>query len=402
MTQAPHWSTTPVAPPLLRQLNQRALLDHLLTGGAATRPQLARECGLSQPTVIAALDDLVRAGLVRPATLPSQPVGRPAAAYEADPTAGSVMAIDIGRDWLHLTLDDLSARELSSVDVRNTARSSAALVDLIGTAFADTLAAANHQAAAVTHTVIGSPGVLDQARGRVLYAANLPGWHRAGLAKALTQRLGGTVSIDNDANLAALGEHTHGAAQNTNDFVYIHIGTGIGMGIFLNGRLYRGSTGAAGEIGYLPIGDIGTAHATTTRRGILEEALSADAVVRYARDAGMPGRITAQHVFTQARQQDPAGTAATDQIATRLAQLIASTCAFLDPELIVIGGGVGQNLDLLLPATQTALQQLTPMQPTMTLGQLGPRAVIAGALAHGLHLARETTFLTKTGQAAAS
>lgn len=388
--------TAAAAPPLLRQINQRALLDHLFAHGAATRPQLARSCHLSQPTVIAALDDLARAGLVRTAPLPSQPVGRPAAAYEADPTAGAVMAIDIGRDWLHVTLNDLAGAELSCLDVRNNARSAPALVELIGHASDDTLAAAAPRPADVTHTVIGSPGVLDPARGRVLYAANLPGWHRAGLAEALTQRLGGSVSIDNDANLAALGERTHGAAHGVNDFVYIHIGTGIGMGIFLDGRMYRGFTGAAGEIGYLPIGDdVSPARPGKAMRGLLEEALAADAVVRYAAEAGMTGRITAARVFTAARAGEPAAAAAVLQIAKRLAQLVASVSAFLDPELIVIGGGIGQNLDILLSDTQSALLHLTPMQPNLVLGQLGQRAVVDGAASHGLELARETVFTSR-------
>lgn len=393
LASAPTSLIAAVAPSQLRQVNQRVLLDHLFTHGPCTRPQLGKACGLSQPTVIAALTDLEKAGLARVSRLPAQPVGRPAVAYEADSHAGSVAAIDIGRDWLHLVLTDLAGEQLSELDVRNKARSATALVNLVGRSFDKLTSAAGLVAHEVTQTVIGSPGVLDADHDRLMYAANLPGWHRAGLTRALADRLGSTCTIDNDANLAALGEHTYGAARGVDDFVYIHIGTGIGMGIFLNGRMYRGFTGAAGEIGYLPIGEQLSPHRPgQPMRGILEEALAADAVVRYATDAGMSGHTTAQGVFAAAQAADPAATRAVLQIAQRLAQLLASVSAFLDPELIVIGGGVGQNLDTVLADTRSALLHLTPMQPTLTTGQLGSRAVVRGALARGLETARETVF----------
>jgi predicted NBD/HSP70 family sugar kinase len=119
-------------------------------------------------------------------------------------------------------------------------------------------------------------------------------------------------------------------------------------------------------------------------------------VVRYAKDAGMTGRITAQHVFGAAHRGEPAAVSVVQQIAKRLAQLVASVCAVLDPELIVVGGGVGQNLDILLPDIQSALLDITPMQPTLTLGRLGQRAVVDGARAYGLELARERAFTTRT------
>jgi predicted NBD/HSP70 family sugar kinase len=381
------------APSFLRTMNQRLLLDHLFATGSATRPQLARDCGLSQPTVIAALDDLEKVGLVRPAAPPEQSLGRPAAAYEADPTAGHVTAVDIGRGWLRLLVTDLAGTDLARADVRNTARSAPALVELVGRSVADVVASAGLTADAITHTVIGSPGVLDESHGRLRYAVNLPGWHRSGLASALIDRLGGALTIDNDVNLAALGEHSYGTARDVRDFVYIHIGTGIGIGIYLDGRVYRGFTGAAGEIGYLPIGQNSSPMPPGRPvRGIMEEALAADAVVRYAKAAGMTGRITSERVFAAARAGDLAAKVAVTIEAQHLAQLVASICAFLDPELIVLGGAIGQNLDILEPDTFAALARLTPMQPRLTLGALGSDAVARGAAAEGIAIARETVF----------
>src|SRR5947209_6378800 len=119
-----------VAPSLLREMNQRLLLDRLFTEGPATRPQLARDAGLSQPTVIAALDGLERAGLVLARDGEAAQLGRPAKLYAANPAAGAVAGIDIGRGWLHLQVADLLGTTLAQVGVRNTATGAAALVDL--------------------------------------------------------------------------------------------------------------------------------------------------------------------------------------------------------------------------------------------------------------------------------
>ncbi len=243
-------TATAAAPPLLRRMNQRLLLDRLFAHGAAIRPRLARETGLSLPTVIAALRDLEDAGLVRPAGRQVLEHGRPAAAYEANPAAGRVLAVDVGREKLRVLVADLAGEPLGPpLEVRNRARTADALVDQVESVVTQAAEAAGIKAADVTHTVIGSPGVLDPGRGRIRYASNLPGWQRPGLAETLAERLGAALTIDNDANLAALGEHAYGAARGLENFVYLQLGTGVGLGLVLDGRLYRGR-GAAGEIGF--------------------------------------------------------------------------------------------------------------------------------------------------------
>ncbi|QKV97328.1 ROK family transcriptional regulator [Streptomyces sp. NA02950] len=378
-------------------MNQRLLLDRLFIHGAAVRPQLARDTGLSLPTVIAALRDLEQAGLVRAAGRLEAAQGRPAAAYEADPTAGSVVGVDIGREKLRLLVTDLAGQPLSRLEVRNTARTAGALVNQVEQAVADATTQAGLEASDVTHTVIGSPGVFDPQRGRIMYAANLPGWQRAGLAETLTERLGTALTIDNDANLAALGEHTYGAARGRRHFAYLTIGTGVGLGLVLDGRLYRGHSGAAGEVGYLPIGDrIAEDHPSHPRRGMLEEAIAADAFVRHGLAQDMTGPLTAASIFTSARDGDLRAQRAIAAVAQNLGQLVAGILSFLDPELIVVGGGVGQNLDLLEPHIKKALALITPMRPTMTASALGNEAVVRGAIATGITTARETVFSART------
>jgi predicted NBD/HSP70 family sugar kinase len=390
----PKQLTPAVAPSLLRTMNQRVLLDLLFNAGPATRPRLARDTGLSLPTVIAALNDLEAARLVRIADHSATSRGRPAPSYEANPVAGAVTAVDIGHEWLHVLVTDLSGTRLSQVDARISRRGAQALVEHIGQTVTSAIGQADLTPTAVTHTVIGSPGVFAAERRRVMYAANLPGWQRTGIADALAARLGTSVTIENDANLAALAEYTHGAAREVHQFAYLTIGTGVGLGFVLDGQIYRGRAGSAGEVGYLPIGTkLPAAKRGHPQRGMLEEALAADAVVRYARAEGMTGRLTAQNVFAAARRGEPAAIRAIGTEAEQLARLIASTCAFLDPELIVIGGGVGQNLDLLESKLREELPLITPMDiPPIRAGALGTEAVSLGAVARGLEIAREKVF----------
>jgi predicted NBD/HSP70 family sugar kinase len=373
-------------------MNQRVLLDRLFARGPTTRPQLARDTGLSQPTVHAALADLQRAGLARPAGRPETAQGRPAQVYEANPSAGACAAVDIGHDWLRLVVADLAGNQRSRLDVRNKSRSARGLVTQVSRAVADACEAAALPLTAITHTVIGSPGVFRSQQGRVAYAGNLPGWQRPGLGEALRAQIGTPLTIDNDANLAALGEQHEGAAQGISHFAYLHIGTGVGLGLVIDGQVYRGASGAAGEIGYIPVAEPPFDRPRNAARGMMEEALAADAVVSYAREAGMTGSLSAASVFAAARENNPAALAAVQREAERLSELVATVAAFLDPELIVVGGGVGQNLDLLEPAMRSRLDQLTPLRPRLAVGRLGTEAVLRGALATGVAIAREATF----------
>jgi predicted NBD/HSP70 family sugar kinase len=382
-----------VAPSLLREMNQRLLLERLFTKGPAIRPQLARDTGLSLPTVIAALAGLEDVGLVRTTTRTAAAQGRPAALYEANPMSGTVVGIDVGHEWLRTLVTDLAGTRLAHHDVRNIARSAGALVDLVRVSVDETVAEASLSSADITHTVIGSPGVYDSQHGRIKYAANLPGWERTGLAEALTERLVGSITIDNDANLAALGEHTYGAAKGVQDFVYITIGTGVGLGLVLDGHLYRGARGAAGEAGYLPLGrPLKAGRTGPLTRGMLEESLAADAVVGYAVKAGMKQPKSAERVFAAARSGDAAAKTAIVATAEVLAELIATVLALFDPELIVLGGGVGQNLDLLEPHVRRALTDLSPMEPNLVPALLGSEAVLMGATSTGITAARDLVF----------
>jgi predicted NBD/HSP70 family sugar kinase len=393
--------TTPVGTPAgMRKINQRAVLDLLRRSGPATRPQIAKDTGLSKPTVSQALLALEGVGLARATGHTSTGTGRSAVLYEADPTAGYVLGVDIGREHLRTSIADLGGTIVAHRDERNTSRSGVALVAAIGALATETVRAAGLKQNDILVRVVGSPGVADPSRRCFRHAPNLPGWGKAGLLDELEAAIGPDVVVENDANLTAVGEWERGAARGVDVFACITIGTGVGMGLMLNGEVFRGATGAAGEIGYLPYGQLRAADRAGLEppaRGHLEEATAAQSVVRGARELGLGTARSARQVFRLARDGDELAQRAVDAEADRLAYTVASVAAVVDPELIVLGGGMGANADLLREPMERALHAFTPLVPKIVQGELGEDAVLAGAITVGLRTAEGLVFERRVG-----
>jgi predicted NBD/HSP70 family sugar kinase len=422
---------------VLRAINERTLFDALRAAGTTSRAELARSTGLSKPTVSAALANLERAGLVRPTGETAQGYrrGRAALLYEPDPTAGYVVGIDIGRQWIRAAVAGLDGTPAGRQDQPNKARSAAAIVRAAAGLARSVVSAAGIGWSQVVHVVVGGPGVIDSGSHRVRYAANLPGWEQAGLVDRLRTELGTSLDMVNDADLAALGEYALGAGMGCSLFAYLWIGTGVGAGYVIDGRLFRGAQGAAGELGYLPFyplpvpgeqavpGPAGAAGAGSpaanpagnaassppgdatpsaagdaapsapgNRRGVMEDAIAADGVVRLARALGMPDATSAKQVFDAARGGDASAGRVVMHEAARIAHAVAALAAALDPALVVLGGGIGRNTDVLLAPLQQVLATLTPLHPRVVPAVLGDDAVLLGALSTAADTARDQVF----------
>jgi predicted NBD/HSP70 family sugar kinase len=377
-------------PALLRTLNQGALMQRLREGGPRSRAQLARDTGLSKPTVSQALAELEAAGLVRPVGPAAPSRGRTAILYEPDPSAGYVVGIDIGRAWIRVAVADLAGEIIARHDTPNRSRTADSLVRAVAREARAAVKRAGIGWKRVVHTVVGSPGVFDPSTGRLWHAPNLPDWSKPGLADELRDALTPSTAIENDANLAAVGERDFGRGREARNFVYLELGTGLGVGIVIDGEIHRGARGAAGEVGYIPWAP-GPA-AARSDRGRLEEATSAAAVVASAREAGMPGDLTAKDVFDAARAGDAKALQAIDEEAVRVAHLVATIAAVVDPEFIVLGGGIGASADLLRPRIENCLRELTPLETHVAESELGQDAIVLGAIATALGTAREIVF----------
>jgi predicted NBD/HSP70 family sugar kinase len=380
----------------MRGLNQRAVLERLRTQGSATRPTIARDTGLSKPTVGQALLDLEQHGLVRTVGRTFAGPGRSAVVYEADPAAGHVLGIDIGRELIRVAVADLAGSRVATLYERNRCRSANALVQTVRDIAERTIGKADLCRDDIVATVVGSPGVLDRSSRSFGHVPNLPGWERKGLLDDLETALGPGLVVENDANLAAIGEYTSGAARGVGTFVCLAVGTGIGMGIVVDGRLFRGAHGAAGEVGYLPYGwpmnGLPESNYANRRQGMLETAAAARSVVEIAVANGLTKVTTAKDVFGLAHDGDERALRAVREEAGRLAFVMASVAAVIDPEMVVLGGGIGTNTDLLQEPMAAMLARTTPLVPRIVASELGEDAVLAGAIATALRTAQDVVF----------
>ena len=293
-------------PSLLRAINARTILEHIQRTGPVSRAQVARDSGLSKPTVSLGLTALLDADLVREVGRSSGRPGPSAVLYELNPSAGWVVGIDVGRRRVRAALADITGTVVARRDEPARASSARTLIGQLGAIAHGLAAEAGIGWDQVHHVTVGSPGVFEPTRGAVTLAPNLPGWGRQGLLLRLRDELGSRIGVENDVNLAAEGERWRGLARGVRNFGFLSVGTGVGMGLVLDGKLYRGASGAAGEVGYLPIG-ADPYDRQVRRRGAFEEAINGAAVVRAA-SGGRHGRVAQRREGVRAGPQGrPAG-----------------------------------------------------------------------------------------------
>jgi predicted NBD/HSP70 family sugar kinase len=312
-----------------------------------------------------------------------------------------VLAVDVGRAYVRVALADLLGTIVCRTDQPSRGSRPSALVAQL-TRLADELTAkAGIARSDITLTVFGTPGIHDQQTGTLRSAPNLPGWDRPGAVERLAAVAGTSYVVENDVDLAVVGEGTYGLGVGIAHFVYVSIGTGTGMGIMIDGRLYRGFRGAAGEVGYLPVaeGDPLQDEPAARRRGMFESVASADGIVAVAQRMGLSGAQTAKDVFDAARAGEPTAAQAVLREADHIAHALAAVTAILDPELVVLGGGIGtQGGDLLIGPVRDRLTSLVALDPPrIEVSALGADAVLRGALAVGLAAARDLVLNRAAG-----
>src|ERR1700704_1068323 len=305
-------------PSLLRAINERTILELIHRQGPLSRAQAARISGLSKPTVSLSLAGLLEAGLVREVGRSRGDRGPSALLYELNPMAGWVVGIDVGRKWVRAAIADIAGTIVARRHERAKVSSAKPLIGQIGSIARRLASEAGVRWDQVTHAALGSPGVFDPAHGYVAMAPNLPGWGRHGLVEAVREELGTNMNFENDVNLAALAERAHGHGRNVRNFVLLSVGTGIGLALVIDGQLYRGAHGAAGEIAYMPLG-MGDPHdPANRRRGAFEEAAAAAGVVRIPRKLGMRPPLSPETIFTSARRGNAVALRVVEMEATRL------------------------------------------------------------------------------------
>lgn len=394
----------------VKNINKHAILDLIrFTPGGISRVEIARRMELTRAAVTAIVNDLLDARVIREAERLNVHSGRPPVVLEINPERGRVVGIDLGATHLTMLAADLSNRILeeveSEIDIRQGPEICLAETDR---RLRDLLTKAGLDLGEILAIGIGVPGPIVSEAGMVLSPPIMPGWDRFPIRDTLEKQWGCPVAVNNDADLGALGEWAAGAGRGERDLAYIKVGTGIGAGLFLEGQIYRGVTGSAGEIGHLTIDENGPLCACGNH-GCLEAIAGGRAIAEQARQAVRNGRrtqlaacqppesITALDVAAAARRGDLIAQQILRQAGTHIGIAIAGLVNLFNPGMVIIGGGVAQTGDILLEPMRQAVQRrslpASARVVRITTSMLGRRSTGMGAVIQAstiaLHLAAE-------------
>jgi len=386
-------STRRATPPLLKDLNERTVLDTIRAAGPISRAQISRRAGISKPTVSLALESLLSAGLVRESA--HDPAGPSYGAVFFEPVAEAalVLGLDLGARFLRGALCDLNGDVRARQDVEVVGSDATALLDAIAELRTSLTTASDLPAELIDNVVIGVPGVVETATGAVTLAENAPGVEGQDFRRRTVERLSHRVMLENDINLAAIGEHSAGIARGIDDFAFISIGTGLGSGLVLRGDIHRGYNGAAGELDYARVG-----HEDFDPCALALSSLAHHVVEERLPETSLAPPYDAPSVFAAARRGDAVARSIVAEEARRIALHITPVAAVADVALVVLGGGIGANADLLLEPVRALLAESLPYPPRVEVSSLGETAVLAGALAHGRRAALDNVFVNLRGR----
>lgn len=365
-----------------------------------SRAEIAQQLGVSRATVSAVVDRLIDAGLVLERGEGVSRGGRRPIVLEIAANGGRVIGVDIGATHLAVMVTDLRGRVLAEslidIDVQAGARRTLGEVDAL---VRETVRQAGCPWDAIQAIGVGVPGPVITLEGTVSTPPLMPGWDGFPIRDYLVGQWSKTVTVDNDADLGALGEWAFGAGQQESSLTYIKIGTGIGCGILLDGRIYHGAQGTAGEIGHMTIsadgppcscGNYGCLEAMAGGRAIAERAqLAVKAGQRTLLAGGGPVEaITARQVAEAALAGDAVSQQLLGDAGRHIGSAVAALVNLLNPGLVLIGGGVAQaGNHLLRPLREAALQRSlrASMRSTrIEVGALGRKATAMGAVALAL------------------
>lgn len=385
--------TVAATPHLLRRVNAHAVLECLRNTGVATGTDLMAWTGLTRATVIAVCEDLIRRGWI---TEPGSPggtgprKGRPARHFELKARAGFVLGIDIGASTTTAAVADLRGTILATASrsFRTTVIPAAERIEVVDEACRAALQQAGEGPQSVLAATAGLAAPVDR-NGNVLLTQHFWRLFDVGLRSALGDLHGWTVLLENDANLAALGERWRGSGAGVDDLVVILASERMGAGIIESGRLLHGNCGAAGEMGYLDM---------------VEGVGSSAGIASLAREwyAGPPSSTPAgaREVFALAAAGDPTAVAVLHRLSEHMARVIASVSIMINPEQVVIAGGVAESAGALLPEISALLPRFTATVPRLTVSPLGDTIVTVGAVRHALdHVEANALDLELTARA---
>jgi glucokinase-like ROK family protein len=394
-------------PELMKEINRARALDFLREERVISRPHLATRTGLSRATIALLIDDLLSSGLVYERGLGDSRGGRPPVMLEFNPNAAQAIGARLRDYRWDIVLTDLDARVIRHLDVPVTDLSPEAAVAALHSGV-NQIAADVDRSRLLPAIGIGTPGLVDMATGIVKTAVDV-GWYDVPIREMIETSLEMRAFVANRSRVGALAELWHGRERNLESLIYISIGTGIAAGIVLNGELLMGANSSAGELGHvtvLPDGPL----CRCGNRGCLQALASGVAIANRAREhlrstldsllshmtAGHPERIVAEMVFAAAEQEDALALQVVAETSVYLGIAIANLINLFNPELIVLGGPVGQVGQVLLEPVHVEVRRHAMAYPLaaaeIVTSRLGADAGAIGAAVLVLQHASELFF----------
>jgi glucokinase-like ROK family protein len=385
--------------PLVEDKVQAEIMDRVR---AETRPvsraRLIEALDSSRGKISSEVARLVEKGLLAEKGLAQSYGGRRSSLLGIPPSAGLIAAVDIGATSIDVALTtlggELLARRGEPADVRDGPLPTLDRVKLLLSELLDEQAANARDVLAIG---VGVPGPVEQASGLLTVPPIMPGWDRFPIREAFAGEYAAPVFVDNDVNVMALGEHWGGVAKGVDDMIFVKIGTGIGSGIIIGGRLHRGTQGCAGDFGHICVDPAGPL-CSCGNAGCLEAMAAAPAIVlqaeRCAREGESPllmallrekGELTMKDVGEAARRGDYCALTIVRKSGRLIGQTLASAVNVLNPSMIVIGGGVSRVGNALLAEVRSAIYQrslpLATRNLPIVMSELDDVAGVVGASA---------------------
>ncbi|MBS1801160.1 MAG: ROK family transcriptional regulator [Acidobacteria bacterium] len=384
----------PSRPAHLRRANARGLLRLLKEHNPCSKADLVRLSGLSAPTVSSAVAYLESLSLVENLGDGESSGGRPPEMLRFNASHGYVAGVDIGGTRLRMVLADLNGRVVTQWATQFTEkqRTPKAVCSLVHEGLKVMCQEGSTSLRKVLHITAGAPGITNVSSGVVLSAPNLYDWNDVPLRTMLERELGIPALIENDTNLAAVGEHWRGSATGVGDFIFIALGTGVGAGIFIHGKLHHGANWSAGEIGYGNVAGKPRQNLEVHATGQLERAIGGLGIeaewkrlLERERRPNLAGleRLRATEIFDLAVDGDRLAGQVVQYTAQILVDCIVGMALTLDPGVVILGGGVGSHPELCRVAAKL-LAQNEFAKPQVRSSSLGTQAQLHGAISLSL------------------
>ena len=391
---------TKATPPSIKLWNEHLVLKWIRQKRRASRAEIAKELELSSPTASNIVDSLLKKGLLRELGYvdAGKTGGRRPMLLEFNARAGYVVGVDLSGSKIAVCLADLDGAVLArkTQKLREASNEAESIATQISVITRELGMNTGVDPALIKCVSVGIPGITDISSGKVINAPNL-GWYNLSFREILRTKLDLPVYMDNDVNMAAIGESRFGAGTGKKNLLFVVIGTGIGAGVIVNGSLYRGYHFSSGEIGYMVL-ERNFLGEDFDQHGFLESRAAGPAFVRGlekewrfgsdpdpVRDVPeKKGPVTVEYVMAEAGRGDPAAVRVVEEITDYICMGVLNAVTVLDPEMIVLGGGVVRAGGLLVERVRGVIERTLPFAPEIRISALGDDAPLLGCVVAGL------------------